>query len=129
MTESAEDEIKGAAANVANRLTKRPEERPDPRNRHESLGSAVSRIVDLQMVREATAFVLVYDVFSKPPDPREIADRLVDARMIAGPALDEVMPFIDPRVAEPAKVAELAELMAARLTDIGDFDVGPSLAD
>jgi len=113
--------LKESAANVINRLTFRQEHRPDPRGDDE-LGRMLEFLCSLQMVREASALVIILDVaLGAYLDTVTAGERLFDAIRLAGPETEGIIKTVlHPRHRRTDSVESLTMTIAGVLSSIAD---------
>lgn len=137
------EQIKVAVATVINRLTMRPEARPDPRDADDVLGAKTRELTERQLVKEAAALVLLLDVGlgelgpeGQTLDPQRRwtvdefelgAERLEQAERLAGPDCESVRRAIDPRSADPDRVEQMTMTMAGVLVSEFEYEVRKDL--
>ena len=123
------EHLGSASANVINRLVLRPEARSDPRDGSDGLAHELREICDLQMVREAAATVLMFDVARGRLLPADQGpDRIEDAMRLGGPDAGKIWHMIGTKQARPDVVRSLALTFAGHLAEIANQDVTASLA-
>jgi len=111
------DELADAAANLVNRLTLRPESRPDPRDEQSLLGDASRHASSLRAIQEAAALILLLDCnLAAPGRDEEVTVRRALAHELGGSPTSLIEEMIDPRSATPKKVRRITFDIAERLS-------------
>jgi hypothetical protein len=120
---SSED-LKEAAAVTVNRLGLRTEKRPDPSLSNDRLGTALSDIKGLPMIKEATSLILLFDYFIS--DKADTA-RYEKAKKIGGPDFETICNLIDIDSTSANKIRSIAAAMSNKLHEISSFDIRNAL--
>jgi len=120
---SSED-LKEAAGITVNMLGLRPENRPDPSLSNDKLGTVLSDIKRLTMIKEATSLILLFDYFIS--DKTDTA-RYEEAKKIEGPDFETINNLVDIDRTSSNKIRSVAAAMSNRLHEITSFDIRNAL--
>jgi hypothetical protein len=120
---SSED-LKEAAGITVNMLGLRPENRPDPSLSNDKLGTVLSDIKGLTMIKEATSLILLFDYFIS--DKTDTA-RYEEAKKIGGPDFETIYNLVDIDRTSANKIRSIAAAMSNRLHEISSFDIRNAL--
>ena len=120
---SSED-LKEAVAITVNKMGLRPENRPDPSLSNDKLGTVLSDIKGLTMIKEATSLILLFDYLISD---RTDTARYEQAKKIGGPDFESIDNLVDIDRTSADKIRSIAASMSNRLHEISSFDIGNAL--
>ena len=120
---SSED-LKEAAGITVNMSGLRPENRPDPSLSNDKLGTVLSDIKGLTMIKEAISLILLFDYFIS--DKTDVA-RYEEAKKIGGPDFKTIYNLVDINRTSANKIRSIAAAMSNRLHEISSFDIRNAL--
>ena len=120
---SSED-LKEAAGITVNMSGLRPENRPDPSLSNDKLGTVLSDIKGLTMIKEAISLILLFDYFISD---KTDAARYEEAKKIGGPDFETIYNLVDIDRTSANKIRSIAAAMSNRLHEISSFDIRNAL--
>ncbi len=118
------DEIKNAAAITVNNLGLRPEPRPNPLDNNDNLAKVLSRILDLTLIKEAAALILIFSYFLTNKKQEKYLSK---TRSLNCSDFEIIYDILDIDKTTVAKIREIAYSIADMLHKTAQIDIRKSL--
>ncbi|ACL03161.1 hypothetical protein Dalk_1461 [Desulfatibacillum aliphaticivorans] len=114
------EKIKNAAAITVNRLGLRTESRPDPLEANDELAKSLRGIIELSLIKEAIALILLFTYFMGDKKEKQYLD---EAKKLDCSEFETIYNMMDIDQTTPKKVKELASAISHRIHEIANFDI------
>ncbi len=118
------EKIKNAAAITVNKLGLRPETRPDPLVNNDKLAKSLRGIVELTMIKEAVALILLFTYFMGDKKEEKYLD---EATKLDCSDFETIYNTMDIDQTTPNKVRGLASAISNKIREISNFDIRKAL--
>lgn len=118
------EKIKNAAAITVNKFGLRPDSRPDPLVNNDKLAKSLRGIVELTMVKEAFALILLFTYFMRDKKEEQYLD---EAKKMDCSDFETIYNMMDIDQTTPNKVRELASAISNKIHETSNFDIRNTL--
>ena len=118
------EKIKNAAAITVNKFGLRPDSRPDPFVNNDKLAKSLRGIVELTLVKEAFALILLFTYFMRDKKEEQYLD---EAKKMDCSDFETVYNMMDIDQTTPNKVRELASAISNKIHETSNFDIRNTL--
>ena len=118
------EKIKNAAAITVNKLGLRPEMRPDPLLSNDKLAISLRGIIELTMIKEAVALILLFTYFMGEEKEEQYLDK---AKRMDCSDFEAIYNMMDIDQTTPNKVRGLASAISNKIHEISNIDIRKAL--
>lgn len=114
------EKIKNAAAITVNKLGLRPDSRPNPLDSNDDLSKSLSEIIELTLVKEAVALILLLSYFFTEKTEERYLQKAKEQECND---FETIYNMLDIDRTTPAKVRQIGSEISNRLHEVTKFDI------